>query len=281
MESGPIFYCVPDILISKKNYLKKIENIIEPTQEKRVIEGLREALLSYEKNFKQLFNSRPIPQWIYDLSSMRILFVNDAAIKLYGYSAEEFLNMTILEIVAQEEIQKWILYNEFIKTTNEPLSVVNFNRTKNDESLLVETTFINIDYNEQPTVLITSSDMAEKIKHEEKISSLKVARQQKITLATINGQERERDQLGKELNENINQLLATAKIYLGLSRSNGKIKIDNIDQAEIFLLKAINEIRSLSNSLVPATLELLGFRKSLTQLFETYLANETFNIHLS
>jgi PAS domain S-box-containing protein len=245
------------------------------------MKGLNEALLSSEENFRLLFNSTQIPQWIYDLDSLRILYVNEAATRQYGYSEEEFLNMSILEIASPEEIQKWILYNEFMKTTKDPFSVVNFNQKRNKECILVETTYVNINYKGQPGVLVNCSGMTEKIRHEEKISMQKVARLQKITRAAINGQERERDLLGKELNENINQLLATAKIYLGLSRSNGQINIDYIGEAEQFLLKAIEEITSLSNSLVPTTLELLGFKKSLHQLFETYLADESFHIHLS
>ena len=263
------------------NKLEKKLGKIESIDEMIVVKSLKQALVSSEINFKHLFNSGHVPQWLYDLDSFRILFVNDAAIKEYGYSAEEFLNMTILEIAPQEEIQKLVLYTEFMKTTNEPFSVINFNRKKNDESVLVESTYVNIKFNGLPTVLVTSKDIAEKIKHEEKISLLKVTRQQKITLATINGQERERDQLGKELNENINQLLASAKLYLGLSRSNKQSRIDFIDEAEKYLIKAIKEIRSLSTSLVPATLELIGFKGSLDQLCETYVENEILNIHLS
>ena len=64
-----------------------------------IIKGLKEDLRASEKSFKQLFNCSHVPQWIYDRDSLLFLYVNDAAIRQYGYSAEEFLNMTILEIV--------------------------------------------------------------------------------------------------------------------------------------------------------------------------------------
>src|SRR3546814_7486159 len=41
--------------------------------------------------------------WVYENGSMRFLEVNDAAIALYGYSREEFLSMTILDIRSPDE----------------------------------------------------------------------------------------------------------------------------------------------------------------------------------
>ena len=68
---------------------------------------------------------------------------------------------------------------------------------------------------------------------------------------------------------------------MGLARSNGQLRVDFIDQAEKILLKAITEIRSISNSLVPASLKLIGFKDSLKDLVKTYLVAKTFKIHLS
>ncbi len=45
-----------------------------------------------------LFDNNPNPMWIYELSTLRILKVNNAAIKTYGYTEEEFLTMTIQDI---------------------------------------------------------------------------------------------------------------------------------------------------------------------------------------
>ncbi len=151
---------------------------------------------------------------MYDTHSLLVIFVNEAAINEYGYSEEEFLSMTILQIVPPEEAQKLMLYNEFMKTTKEPFSVVSPHRKKNNERVLVETSYFNIRHNNRQRILVTSHDITEKIRLEQKISLLKVARQQKITRATINGQEKERDQVGRNLDDNISQLLAAAMIYL-------------------------------------------------------------------
>lgn len=46
------------------------------------------------------------PMWIFDARTLAILDVNNAAIRGYGYSREQFLSLTILDIRPVEEIQR-------------------------------------------------------------------------------------------------------------------------------------------------------------------------------
>ena len=58
-------------------------------------------LVSYDA-FLSLFEQHPHPMWIYDLKTLRFLAVNDAAIRNYLYSREEFESMTITQLDAAE-----------------------------------------------------------------------------------------------------------------------------------------------------------------------------------
>ncbi|MGM0390106.1 MAG: PAS domain S-box protein [Bacteroidota bacterium] len=55
-------------------------------------------LLESEKKYKSLFNSSPVPMFVLDRHSLQFLNVNDAAIKLYGYSGEEFLSLKVSDL---------------------------------------------------------------------------------------------------------------------------------------------------------------------------------------
>src|SRR6266540_6492585 len=48
--------------------------------------------------YRMLFESSPLPMWVLDDQTLRFLAVNDAAVCLYGYTREEFLAMTALDI---------------------------------------------------------------------------------------------------------------------------------------------------------------------------------------
>jgi diguanylate cyclase (GGDEF)-like protein/PAS domain S-box-containing protein len=54
-------------------------------------------------SFRLLFESNPVPMWVYEQSTLRFLAVNDAAVGHYGYSRQQFLAMTILEIRPAED----------------------------------------------------------------------------------------------------------------------------------------------------------------------------------
>ncbi len=65
-----------------------------------------EALQSSEARYRLLFESNPHPMWVYDVDSLRVLAVNDAAVLEYGYHRDEFLGMTVRDLRPPEEIPR-------------------------------------------------------------------------------------------------------------------------------------------------------------------------------
>jgi PAS domain S-box-containing protein len=260
--------------------LLDMDNYITSTDESAILNRLKCDLSESKNNFIRLFNSSIIPQWIYATSSLKLLIANEAAIKQYGYTGEEFSQMTILQMAPEDDNKKVILFNEFLKTTNTHFTVVGFHLKKNGESIAVETTYINLQYEQQACVLVSSMDITDKIRNEEKILLAKLTRQRKITRLAINGQEFERDYIWRELHDSIIQQLAASKMYLGISKANGEIKLDFLNKAENILLNVIIETRSLANSLIPATLKIINFTSSLKNLIAIYRTSHTFEIIL-
>jgi PAS domain S-box-containing protein len=62
-----------------------------------------EALRKSESTFRLLFEHNPLPTWVFDSETLRFLQVNEAAIKQYGYTPQEFACMTVLDIRLPEE----------------------------------------------------------------------------------------------------------------------------------------------------------------------------------
>jgi len=65
-----------------------------------------ESLRASEEQYRLLFQSNPVPMWVFDRNSLSFLAVNDAAVRQYGYSEGEFVTMTIKDIRPAEEIPK-------------------------------------------------------------------------------------------------------------------------------------------------------------------------------
>src|SRR5215469_4297802 len=66
-------------------------------------ETAEEELRRSEKHYRLLFQGNPHPMWVFDLETLRILEVNEAAIQHYGYSREEFLGMTLTDLRVPED----------------------------------------------------------------------------------------------------------------------------------------------------------------------------------
>jgi len=70
----------------------------------RNIRKQQDHLGKSEQKYRLLFESNPHPMWVYDLENLAFLMVNNAAVKKYGYSREEFLAMTIKDIRPPEDV---------------------------------------------------------------------------------------------------------------------------------------------------------------------------------
>lgn len=102
--------------------------------------------------------------------------------------------------------------------------------------------------------------------HEARLAEERVEHQRQIARATINTQEKERSDIGKELHDNVNQILASAKLFLSSPFLEG-------DEREKFTLKAaehismaIEEIRKLSKSLVSPSTADLGIIETINDM---------------
>jgi PAS domain S-box-containing protein len=66
-----------------------------------------EAALSVsEAHYRLLFERNPAPLWVYDIETLAFLAVNEAAVRHYGYSREEFLGLTLEDIRPAEDVPR-------------------------------------------------------------------------------------------------------------------------------------------------------------------------------
>lgn len=88
---------------SDRQLLEILSGLLGTSLQRKLAE---ESLRRSERDFRVLFASNPLPMWVFDAETLRFLAVNDAAIRHYGYTREEFLAMDISRIRPAEDVPR-------------------------------------------------------------------------------------------------------------------------------------------------------------------------------
>lgn len=124
------------------------------------------ALRQSEERYRLLFESSPYPMWVYDTETLKFLAVNRAAIFHYGYTRQEFLSMSTLEIRPEEEVPRFLEQSR--SETKELDSSSGWIHRKKDGTLItVEITSHSLSWEGRPARLVLAHDISDRLKAEQ------------------------------------------------------------------------------------------------------------------
>lgn len=150
------------------------------TERRRVVESLRES----EERYRLLFESNPQPMYVYDLETLGFLAVNDAAVRQYGYSHDEFKSMKLTDLRLPEDVPQLLA-----KIPTIPASVVTSgplrHRKKDGTVIYVETISYGIFFASRPGRLVLAKDVTEQKRLEEQLRKLSHAVEQSPSIIII------------------------------------------------------------------------------------------------
>jgi PAS domain S-box-containing protein len=145
------------------------KSIIYSIERSLVSERIRES----EKNYRDLFELSPEPMMLFDLNTYEFLDVNRAVINRYGYSKQEFLSMTLMDIKPDSEKEN---AREIIQNTKASVNVTldgeHRHVKKNGDIIFVEITASSLQYKGKPARIALAHDVTEKRKEEERLKLL-------------------------------------------------------------------------------------------------------------
>ena len=127
---------------------------------------VQNALTESEKQYRLLFDSSPLPMWVFDRNTFAFLEVNEAAVQHYGYSRDEFRTMTILDIRPPEERSRILQHmTQLVKGLQTP--EVWKHRKKNGSVIDVEITSHELAFQRRDAQLVVAHDITDQLKAEE------------------------------------------------------------------------------------------------------------------
>ena len=139
-------------------FLESVGGHIALAIERRRVE---EELRKNEAMQRLLFEYNPLPTWLYEISTLRFLKVNRAALELYGYTAQEFEQMSVLEIHPSEQRETAFDYLKELKAESEEHEFW-LHRAREGRTFEVETISHELKYAGKRVRLVVAQDISER-----------------------------------------------------------------------------------------------------------------------
>lgn len=110
--------------------------------------------------YSNLFEINPLPTWVYEVDSFRIIDVNGSAVDHYGFSKKEFLSKTILDLSPEEEIEVVRKAHDLLRNHLDSLSMGVFTHfKKNEEPIRVEVYGYRLNHSNRECFMVVCKDI--------------------------------------------------------------------------------------------------------------------------
>ena len=237
-----------------------ITNALKQQRIEREKQEAFNRLKKSEEKFRNLLESAPDAMIITNENGI-IQLINEQTEKLFGFHDEEIIAKEIKLFLPDWNENPGVTERiDSFKTMHVKLikdGIELSGQTKDGQSFPVEINISPLETNEGILIIVAIRDISERKKSEEalrlmeqKILNQKIQEQKKITRAIIKAQEKERNYIGQELHDNVNQILVSTKLYLGLAAKN-RDEVKALIKYPVELIEnSINEIRLLTGKYV-------------------------------
>ncbi len=162
-------FAVRSLSLGVSDYLLKDElspqmlhkSIVYNIERNRNVSRIKES----EQRYSELFHLSPQPMLVYDMDTFAFLDVNKAAVIHYGFSYEEFLSMTVLDIRPKETVEEVReLIEKRRKSEEEYFKGIFKHRKKNGEVIDVEIKSNSISFKGKRAKIILANDITERLR---------------------------------------------------------------------------------------------------------------------
>lgn len=275
-KSGEWIWC----MVRGHNLLKNpyVSSIAVYFHDDSLRKRANDALKESEKKFKEMIRGVQIGIMMQDKDANTIL-CNKALTSMFGVEEDDLIGKRMDDVVIdpiRENGRKYKMEErpchraiQTKKPVKDVMMGIMIPGHTERTWLLVNADPILDDAGEIVHIVTSIKDITERKKMTDAFIAEKINHQRQLTQATIDGQERERLEIGKELHDNIGQQLTTVKLYLDLARTTADEATRRmLEPALKGVLTMINDIRNIARSLVPSTLKDLGLIDSINELIE-------------
>jgi PAS domain S-box-containing protein len=160
-------------MIERIGELTREREAQQETLRERVRDATAESSAAAER-YRLIFDSNPLPMWVYDSQTLFFLTVNEAATQTYGWAREEFLKMTLPDIHLPEDAPKLMMpdhlpdhppdhLEDIARPAQESAHALSWRHRRKDGALIdVEALSHDLIFEGRKARLVIASDVTEK-----------------------------------------------------------------------------------------------------------------------
>ena len=228
-----------------------------------------------DEHYREWFQDNPMPMWVFDPQSFAFLDVNDSAVHHYGYTRDEFLARTILDIRPSEDVPVIVsrIRGGFPGRTQ---TVPARHLTKDGSLLQVEIYAQQIAWNGVDAEIIQIHDVTELKRAEEALRNL--------SGRLLQIQDDQKRTMARELHDAVGQTLTAllAKLAATLERGHSFDPESRKTLRECLALasEVLGDIRTFSYLLHPPMLDEEGVHAALDLYIEGYTERSGIDVEI-
>jgi PAS domain S-box-containing protein len=215
--------------------------------------------------------------WDWNIANNTMLY-NEGITKMFGYKASEVENVVDWwnEKLHPDDFKKVteLVEDVFEKGLQKFQVNYRFRCADNTYKHIFDRAYVQFDDNGNPCRMIGAmQDITYQVDEEIRTSK-----------AIIDAQEQERNFIGGELHDNVNQILAGSVLALSMVKEKNtdtRQSFEFIQMGKGHIMNAIEELRKLSHKLAPASFDDSSLKDAFEELLQTFNVNNQFNIKLN
>lgn len=206
--------------------------------------------------------------WEWDLLSKEFFWIDGGHKRIFGYDVENALiPQNFWESLIHPDDKVRIL-TDLSKMAKENADIrweveYRFKKANDEYAWVHDRGHIIYEDGRAIRMIGATKDITEKIVLEKKLAAEMLAREKKMTGTMVTAQEKERATVGKELLDNVNQVLGAAKLYIETAKKNAINSENLLEQSCNYIVQVMQSITNIAKALSPPFIQLMGLVKSI------------------
>ncbi len=206
--------------------------------------------------------------WEWDLVTKEIFWIDGGHRRIFGYQVENALIPQSFWAGQIHPDDRPLLLDKINKILMERTATAweeeyRFKKANNEYAWVHDRGHIIYEADEGCRMIGATQDITERVLLEKKLVTERLEREKEITGLVFTAQEKEQAAVGKELLDNVSQVLGAAKLYIEIAKKDADNRETLLEQSCHYIEEVMESVRRISTTLFPPFIHLLGLVKSI------------------